>query len=487
MATTNNPPQVPKETMLSVSPLHIPEILNIVASYLESGDLTRCIRVSKSWRDIFLPHRWCVIQRVANPHPHIGPSNDTIYKHRHLVQDLTIFGSSTTFMHHPILRKLDIHANFGPRQTTHWDLTEKYPLLDDLTIRHATVDASFCRAISGHPSIRSLSLRSALIEEENLAFFWEACRHLESLLLTEANFKGGSMSVPKDAVFDQMRIVTISSIESVSPSEQLELVFHCPKLQKIAWFPPDAINVWVLINHPIQRDRWPQLDELHIPTEFQDAKLASILEGIRHCLGNVSNLRVWRGVLGPQTHKALALHFSTLVELNLGYNMSVASSTIRDVLCSCPKLEILRARTIYARDIAEGGPWVCQQLRELGVCIRVKETEQDLHPLVFERLSALTRLETLDVRESVYDDGSSDDVLDFRLDCGLGQLASFHELRILRFHTEITRTQQLGTKDVEWMIDNWMKLGGIYGHLNRDPGVEDQLKDALKSHGIDTW
>jgi hypothetical protein len=34
-------------------------------------------------------------------------------------------------------------------------------------------------------------------------------------------------------------------------------------------------------------------------------------------------------------------------------------------------------------------------------------------------------------------------------------------------------------KDVVWMIDNWKKLNGIYGHLNRDLKAEAQLKDIL--------
>jgi hypothetical protein len=34
-------------------------------------------------------------------------------------------------------------------------------------------------------------------------------------------------------------------------------------------------------------------------------------------------------------------------------------------------------------------------------------------------------------------------------------------------------------KDLEWMIDNWKKLKGIHGGLNKDPDVNAQLKGTV--------
>ena len=118
---------------------------------------------------------------------------------------------------------------------------------------------------------------------------------------------------------------------------------------------------------------------------------------------------------------------------------------------------------ILANDIAKGGPWICQQLRELAIGIRVKETEQDLQPLIFERLSTLVRLTTLDMSFGYRDTGEG------LLDNG----------------TTVKPWQQLETEDVEWMIGNWKKLEAIYGGLNRDREVDAQLKE-LGNHGIIT-
>ena len=97
----------------------------------------------------------------------------------------------------------------------------------------------------------------------------------------------------------------------------------------------------------------------------------------------------------------------------------------------CLLLKILHAGNIAARDIAEGGPWVCQHLRELMLCVRVRKTEQDLQPLVFEYMSALVRLQRLEVPIENHED--IDGALHFRLDCGLRHLANLKELTFVSF------------------------------------------------------
>jgi hypothetical protein len=375
-----------------------------------------------------------------------------------------------------------------------WDLTKMYPSLDRLVLIQIHVESPMCRAISKHPSIKSIFLYDSEIEEYNLAVFWEACRELECLEMTRISFKGGSMSVPKDAVFNRLRKLAIKSTRKMSPSEQLDLLFHCPKLETLEWDPHGAISTRIMIDHPIQKDRWPQLDELHISRYPQDTVCASVLDGIRGCFGKIVELEMLNSTFGPQASKALCFHSSTLVKLYLDLD-SVASSTIRDVMCSCPTLEILWAPAIDAKDIAEGGPWICQQHCELRTQILIKETEYHLHQMIFESLSTLDRLTILDMGGSSDGGsgdggsgggGSGDGVLEFRLDWGLGQLARLQELRIVEFHhgTKSEHKQRLEMKDIVWMIDNWKRLKRIGGCLNRSSEVDVQLKEVLRSHGI---
>jgi len=482
------------------NPLHIPEIMSMVATYLEGSDLARCLRVSKSWRHVFLPHRWRVIKRVVDKYRHFGPSRDALYKHRHLVQDLTMhtmYEQHTEFMHHPNLRRLDIDLFvidsdvYDNRETIRWDLTEKYPLLDHLSISNVDVNPTLCRALSEHPSLKSLYLYNSEMKRNNRTVFWEACRNLEGLEMRSIDYKDRSMSVPKDAVFNRMRTLKIKdAYRRFPPLELLDLVFHCPRLESFEWDLVIPFKIRIMINHPIQKDHWPLLNELRNPREPQDTEFASIITGIGNSLGRIAELHIAGGTFGPQAFRALDFHFDTLVDLYVGEFASSISSAIRDVLCSCPNLENMQAPSIYAKDIAEGGPWLCRGLRKLVILFLVRETEQDLCPLVFERLSTLTRLTTLDMGYPIETDndtlGSS---LQFRLDCGVEQLACLQELRTVGFYSgyHVERKQQLGTKDVEWMAGNWRKLKAVNGNLNKNPEVDRQLRCVLRSHGIDTW
>ncbi|KAF9362685.1 hypothetical protein BGX34_005663 [Mortierella sp. NVP85] len=112
--------------------------------------------------------------------------------------------------------------------------------------------------------------------------------------------------------------------------------------------------------------------------------------------------------------------------------------------------------------------------------------ERHLQRLIFERLSTLVRLTSLDVSGFVKD-GGSDGLLEFRLECGLRQLESLQELRTLQFGYRAFTRQTLGVDDIEWMVGNWKKLECIDGDLSPDREVDDQLKGILKSHGIKTF
>jgi hypothetical protein len=77
-------------------------------------------------------------------------------------------------------------------------------------------------------------------------------------------------------------------------------------------------------------------------------------------LGGIHESRLVGCLVGPQASKALEYHFDTLVKLDFAHCKSVPGSMIRDVLCRCPTLEILSAGSVYASDMAQDGPWVCQ-------------------------------------------------------------------------------------------------------------------------------
>ena len=74
---------------------------------------------------------------------------------------------------------------------------------------------------------------------------------------------------------------------------------------------------------------------------------------------------------------------------------------------------------------------------------------------------------------------SNESMLEFRLNCGLGQLASLQDLSNVRFSRFFSRTYepQCGMEEVAWMARNWKKLKKVSGCLNRDVQLESQNEE----------
>jgi hypothetical protein len=225
---------------------------------------------------------------------------------------------------------------------------------------------------------------------------------------------------------------------------------------------------------------WPHLKRLKITGRASDAALDFIF---KNDLGNMADLGPHLSELNSS--KAFGSHYQSLVNVDLRDCLKISGSIVPDILCLCPKLEILQARHVDARNVAERGLWVCQQLRELSIQFLMDPSEQDLQQLIFERLSTLVLLEQLTLD---YDrDGNGHyDVLDFRLDCGLGQLAGLQQLTSVWLYTPRYSSWgvNLGMEDVVWMVDNWKKLATVRGHLNKDAELRFQLECVFESHGI---
>ncbi|KAK3805550.1 MAG: hypothetical protein J3Q66DRAFT_360243 [Benniella sp.] len=470
------------------NPLEMPEILDIIASHLYNFD--PCLRVSKLWRDVFLPHRWrhirWTIERDGDWIKHSSLRQELLNNHRHLVQSLNIDGPprGIDMCTYPNLHSLWIdhfmHGmkdKYNHRRVVDWDLAEKLPLLNNLSLDYVCVESQFCQALSKHHNIRNLSLGRAKVQSSAALDLLRACKNLESISFKDVRFEGEIVPIPEDIVYERMRTLELVGQEKLGYSQVLAMVFHCPALESFKWGAA-YISVGISLKHPVQKIRWPRLDSLSISREPQDPEVASILRGIGSCFGSIAFLRL-SGVLGLQASMALDSHSSTLVKLDFRHGY-VPSAAIRDVLCSCPLLKILRAGNIAARDIAEGGPWVCQHLTELMLCVRVGKTEQGLQSLVFEHMSELVRLQRLEVPIGYHED--IDGALQFRLDCGLQHLANLKELTFVSFSQSGIGlgVQRLGIEEAKWIADNWKKLCELRGWFNEDPDAVTQMIDILK-------
>ncbi|KAG0006472.1 hypothetical protein BGZ65_007555 [Modicella reniformis] len=476
------------------TPLEIPEIMLLVASCLRDEELAQCLRVSRTWRDLFRPLRWREVRvghkfreppfNSSGDYPRcFGPRPVDIYHHRDLILDLTLFGDTAGLdkYNYPNLHKLAIDYTCGTgdsEQKVDLALTEMFPSLIDLRFEKVPVGVTSWITLFAHHHIRILTLCNILVNTDDAPTFWKACAKLENLEMDRVIIQGGR--IPADMMFDRMRTLYVWEAKEMDETSLIDLALRCPKLEELILAtvvispdtPPKPINL------PIPKECWPHLENLQLECNIQDADLGSILEGV----GNLICLDLHSCTMGEQAFRALGLHFSTLVELNLQNCFSATSSMFRDIMCSCPELEVLKANNVFANDVTEGGPWVCQLLRKLKICFLFGSSETYLQLLIFERLSTLVQLECLTLYYLDFEYYDERRILEFRLDFGLSHLESLKQLTTLDFNYPYV--PQIGMLEVAWMKTNWQNLTRISGELNDNPNENERVISALSKRGI---
>ncbi|KAI8354829.1 hypothetical protein B0O80DRAFT_449807 [Mortierella sp. GBAus27b] len=484
------------------NPLGIPEVASIVASYLKGQDLARCVRVSTTWQALFLPHRWQVIKvgsRLITPHRtpsnitcfRFGPHPTDIYRHRHLIRDLSIHGDSAGLdkFHYPHLHKLTVNYSRDTEDKEReifLEFTDMFPCLTEVVLISVKVDAASWSLISLHQHITKLSLYYMEIKAADSQAFWEACLKLESLSLDNVTIEDGW--IPTNVSFAHMHTLTVFQVHQLDRNSQLQLILQCPELKVLLWSSTfQEEEPFVSMVDTITTNCWPHLNQLTLNCGLQSKELTSILEAV----GNLVTLKLIRYRWMEQSSLALNRHFSTLVRLELERNRDFPSSSLRDVLCYCSQLEVLSGGDVLAWDIVNGGPWTCQRLRTLDICIRVGEWERDFQPEIFRRLSTLTRLEflTMTIPEDNIDGLG---VLEFQLVHGLGYLANLRKLKYVNFISDVDEDEedehgegdnngycpQLGKDEIAWIQLNWKSVS-IHGTLNSNTELNLKLRNLL--------
>ncbi|KAF9100716.1 hypothetical protein BGX27_000274 [Mortierella sp. AM989] len=469
--------------MTAVRPIELPETMFRIAHFLEKHDLVQCICVCKLWNELLLSLVWEeVIIAGGGPRGRaIGPSIDDLKQHRELVHTLEVHDNipGRYTMIFPNLHTLELGPGLEAEEPTALgDPTALIMLNPSLThLRISSLDryllAPFWRAVSTLSSLKSLDLTELGVEFD-IEVFWIACANLESLRLRYSMFSDRNYG---DKLFTQLRSLVINSCETEDHSQHLELIRRCPNLEELTWYlgmEPQALKAFA---NETARGLWPRLGMLRLGYDISDDLLGPIIAGIQ----KITRLDMCDNGFGQLSFQALAHHFPTLVELDLQNCPNLIGAMLCEVMCSCSHLKKLWIGSITAKDIIESRPWVCHSLTTLQIRILFRESEQDLQPLIFERLSYLTQLETLDISRSL--EKRPHKTLDFRLRSGLGMLASLKSIRNINvFQT----AQLLMEEEVRWMLEHWKNLDRFNGDLNQDTQLNEILVSMLRARGIRT-
>ncbi|KAF9202640.1 hypothetical protein BGZ49_007221 [Haplosporangium sp. Z 27] len=186
---------------------------------------------------------------------------------------------------------------------------------------------------------------------------------------------------------------------------------------------------------------------------------------------------------------------------------------VQGILSGCPLLEYFMADVIKGIDLVRiestdpsnienssvdeilvlGKDWVCRKLRFLAVFFdmssdvsannqitakdeaRLRRRQQLEQEIAFRQISRLTELRTLDFSEHARRDVTAESLrLRLRSRGGeLDQLATLKNLEWIQFERT---SQEFSEDELDWMVEHWPKLTGVYGTLHADDARNHQLK-----------
>ncbi|KAI8348101.1 hypothetical protein B0O80DRAFT_186907 [Mortierella sp. GBAus27b] len=439
-----------------MNPLDIPEIRTLVGQFLPQSDLARYLQVCKSWHNSFLPLVWSTVSiELYRPIPTL----EVFRRHRLLVRELhyrTVILTPYNRIQCPNLKSLSV--------------------IDKQNYLEAWSPGN------GLDSLSMLELDGINITADDTSTFWSLCTRLEWISINDITIA----ELPHiSVVFERLRHLTLSLLDYFPFRQQLDLIGQCPNLISLKW----TFNRTGLFDDLDDLDglatrfsagTWSKLCELDL-VRFcvSDAPLAIIIGSMQRII----KLDVLHCELGVLSLAALRRHFSTLRSLGAKNKGANSGSIITEILSSCPQLESLHAGSITSHDVIDGPPWVCgRSMKTLAATFRVMPGQDldDHHRRIFKRLSQLVNLRSLTLDGFYIGDGDTV-YLELRLEKGLAQLATLKHLETLFF---IPFNHQLGSIDVEWMIDNWKNLKLVCGRLNSAKGVNDQLIGMFERAGI---
>ncbi|KAF9994552.1 hypothetical protein BGZ79_000688, partial [Entomortierella chlamydospora] len=443
---------------VSPRPLEIPEILLSIADYLEQRHVVKCLKVCRSWNELLKPLIWESVT-IGYNHGMIspeGPAHDCFIAHSHHVTDLEIVPPSnleqyTTF---PNLHTLKIHYNryeYKSLELYQIDMARFIALNPSLVYLSLGLnyvidtDKQLWEAVSSLPRLRRLRVFGVGLVEDELDAFWEVFSKLEFADLVRVRFPVLGLQLAERS-FPRIRKLSIS----LARIKELEIIFRCMNLQELEWDTYENNSIHYTFANDIERGLAPKLERLRIRCTSPRLIFDEDLERIIGCMQQIKSLSLDQTEFGLLSFRALRRHFSTLADLDLYFNGSVTSAMNQELLCSYPLLEKFQSKYISAKDVVEGGEWVCLSLKILKLVFMFDKSEQDLQPLIFRRLSSLVLIESFDTSDAWryrHYGGGANRTLDMRLASGLDQLSGWKKIEYLTFTGS---GQSMEEVDIRW-------------------------------------
>ncbi|KAG0197549.1 hypothetical protein BGX28_008985 [Mortierella sp. GBA30] len=396
-------------------------------------------------------------------------------------------------------------------------------------------------------SLRELQLTSVkFLSVEETTQLMLLARSLTTLVL-EGCCATWSESFMVDPQFPVMEHLEIHDMFETT-AQELRWIQQCPRLKCLRWgkaLSSHTTHLDATAFTSLDTSTWPLLQELTLQSlniYLTDRQVSRLLEAC----GPLRKFAVTSSGFWYRSLRSLERHFGTLEELRLDNCKDVRSFMSQRILTCCPRLihvalpvleghelvegtmgvkarsrrlredaqDDLRKReqdqaaggtnedlkelnaiiaSYSARDLGQVRGWVCQGLLYLKMFITFTiphmedddwDWDEDWDDIIFQQLSRLTQLITLDVSDKIF---HPEEVMwknpQFKLQFGLARLAPITRLKCLLFDDTV---QSLDVEDVQWIVDHFPHLEQISSHLNIEDDICDALLKIVEVNGIRT-
>ncbi|KAG0371664.1 hypothetical protein BGX24_001352, partial [Mortierella sp. AD032] len=463
------------------------EVLELIASFLNNTEIPRVIRASRHFHQHFAFRLW----RVASLRSGLlWFDADNLQAHAQWVQTIEYWGPlpsqyyDITFPNLRVLRRADrkpLFSNERPpiaERDANWArLVRLNPTIQDITVY--TIDyhdfdmREFWRAVEttlvDPRRVKMGGSGLCLATKEGAEAFWRAARRFYEIDYHGEDF----LDVFPHLALDCSRVHRLSynsrNRTNIGLEKHLEMFNSCPNLTMLRWKVNTATFPLDDFSQLAEQQVWPYMEDLYaMALGASDERLAMVMGRLPH----LKRFGLGSGDFGPLCFEQLRRRFSgSLTSLDLASCFGFTSPMALEVLLHCRHLEQFKAAIISLKDLRLTPQlWACVRLRHVNVFFVRDGGDPSSDWLIFDQLSRLKYLETIDVSQKRPFMNVAGEMLplqapQWKLSSGMASLATLKHLRSLSFEGT---GQNLWKEDIEWMVAHWPLLAQLRGSLARD-------------------
>ncbi|GJJ74775.1 hypothetical protein EMPS_07133 [Entomortierella parvispora] len=404
------------------SPLDIPELLQLIASYMGKRDIASCLRVSRVWYQAFLPPLWTRLELNLSKYDRSGPPLPEREKYWSLVQKMVVVFSGNFKMPSSRIKcqnltHLEIWDSYA-NQYTPQGLPTNERSLGALIHGHrsslrvffssANTTTRILKALSGCPKLETLKLNSQSFERQDewMEFYEPLWSRLQSL-----SWGGVITTGQRPTDMSAYTVALISSVKATIIKElyldHLErwysthldvlLILKSPELKRLRWKTNSDMEVKLLVKLAKHLPFGKQLRDLRLCyVDLRDKEIQEMLDSFPKLTslgieGGVVDMELL-GTLQTGTHRFL----TAINVLGLEGCKENSGQVVQTILSTMPSLQEFESSYVRDQDIVKSGAqWVCIGLRKLRLAIVL--SEEGTQDMILDLLSSLVNLTSLDL------------------------------------------------------------------------------------------